>query len=122
MRKLLFLLLLFGMNLSCQTGRKAAKKQVTIDLPDNKKHRFFPDFLIQTTKGWILIEVKPQIQTKPPKKILMEKVTLKKRRRYLKAVQTWLVNEAKWNAAKKVCEVEGWKWSIMTEKQLTPDK
>ena len=52
----------------------------------------------------------------------MEKVTLKKRRRYVKAVQTWLVNEAKWNAAKKVCEVEGGKWSIMTEKQLTPDK
>ena len=41
MRKLLFLLLLFGVNLSCQTGRKAAKKQVTIDLPDNKKHRFW---------------------------------------------------------------------------------
>ena len=41
MRKLLFLLLLFGMNLSCQTGRKAAKKQVTIDLPDNKKHGFW---------------------------------------------------------------------------------
>ena len=54
---------------------------------DNKKHRYFPDFLIQTTKGWFLIEVKPQIQTKPPKKILMEKVTLKKKRRYLKAVR-----------------------------------
>ena len=67
---------------------------------DNKKHRYFPDFLIQTTKGWILIEVKPQIQTKPPKKILMEKVTLKKRRRYVRAVRTWLVNEAKWKAAK----------------------
>ena len=89
---------------------------------DNKKHRYFPDFLIQTTKGWTLIEVKPQIQTSPPKKILMEKVTLKKRRRYVRAVRTWLVNEAKWKAAKKVCEVEGWKWSIMTEKQLTPDK
>ena len=89
---------------------------------DNKKHRYFPDFLIQTTKGWTLIEVKPQIQTNPPKKILMEKVTLKKRRRYVRAVRTWLVNEAKWNAAKKVCEVEDWKWSIMTEKQLIPDK
>ena len=33
---------------------------------DNKKHRYFPDFLNQTTKGWFLIEVKPQIQTKPP--------------------------------------------------------
>ena len=41
---------------------------------------------------------------------------------YNKAVRTWLVNEAKWEAAKKVCELEGWDWKIMTEKQLTPDK
>ena len=89
---------------------------------DKKRHRYFPDFLIQTNKGWTLIEVKPLVQTKPPKKILIEKVTLKKKRRYVKAVQTWLVNEAKWQAAKKVCEVNGWKFELMTEKQLQPDK
>ena len=89
---------------------------------DKKRHRYFPDFLIQTNKGWTLIEVKPLVQTKPPKKILIEKVTLKKKRRYVKAVATWLVNEAKWNAAKKVCEVNGWKFELMTEKQLQPDK
>ena len=89
---------------------------------DKKRHRYFPDFLIQTNKGWTLIEVKPLIQTKPPKKILIEKVTLKKKRRYVKAVKTWLINEAKWNAAKKVCEVNGWKFELMTEKQLQPDK
>ena len=89
---------------------------------DKKRHRYFPDFLIQTNKGWTLVEVKPLVQTKPPKKILIEKVTLKKKRRYVKAVKTWLVNEAKWNAAKKVCEVNGWKFELMTEKQLQPDK
>ena len=89
---------------------------------DKKRHRYFPDFLIQTNKGWTLIEVKPLVQTKPPKKILIEKVTLKKKRRYVKAVKTWLVNEAKWNAAKKVCELNGWKFELMTEKQLQPDK
>ena len=89
---------------------------------DNKKHRYFPDFLIQTDKGWTLIEVKPQVQTKPPKKLLVEKLTPKKKRRYAYAVKTWLVNEAKWEAAKKVCEVNGWKFELMTEKQLQPDK
>ena len=89
---------------------------------DKKRHRYFPDFLIQTNKGWTLIEVKPLVQTKPPKKILIEKVTLKKKRRYVKAVKTWLINEAKWEAAKKVCEVNGWKFELMTEKQLQPDK
>jgi len=89
---------------------------------DNKRHRYFPDFLIQTAKGWFLIEVKPQIESRPPKKKLVEKLNLKKKRRYMKSVRTWLVNEAKWIAAKKVCEVEGWTFEIFTEKQLTPDK
>ena len=89
---------------------------------DKKRHRYFPDFLIQTSKGWTLIEVKPQVQTKPPKKLLVEKLTLKKKRRYVYAVKTWLVNEAKWEAAKKVCKVNGWNWSVMSEKHLIPDK
>ena len=89
---------------------------------DNKRHRYFPDFLIQTAKGWFLIEVKPQIESRPPKKKLVEKLNLKKKRRYMKSVRTWVVNEAKWKAAKKVCAVEGWTFEIFTEKQLTPDK
>ena len=89
---------------------------------DNRKHRYFPDFLIQTSKGWTLIEVKPQVQAKPPKKLVVENLTLKKKRRYANAVQTWLVNEAKWKAAQKVCDMKGWKFQIMTEKQLQPDK
>ena len=48
---------------------------------DNKRHRYFPDFLIQTAKGWFLIEVKPQIESRPPKKKLVEKLDLKKKRR-----------------------------------------
>ena len=80
---------------------------------DNKRHRYFPDFLIQTAKGWFLIEVKPQIESRPPKKKLMENLNLKKKRRYMKSVRTWLVYEAKWEAAKKVCEVKGWTFEIL---------
>ena len=89
---------------------------------DNKQHRYFPDFLIQTPKGWFLIEVKPLTQSRPPKKLVVENLELKKKRRYIKSVQTWLVNEAKWNAATKVCEKKGWSFQILTEKQLVPDK
>ena len=89
---------------------------------DNKKHRYFPDFLIQTIKGWFLIEVKPLVQSRPPKKLVVEKLELKKKRRYVKSVRTWLVNEAKWKAAQKVCEKKGWSFQILTEKQLVPDK
>ena len=89
---------------------------------DNKRHRYFPDFLIQTPKGWFLIEVKPLTQSRPPKKLVVENLDLKKKRRYIKSVQTWLVNEAKWKAATKVCEKKGWSFQILTEKQLVPDK
>ena len=89
---------------------------------DNKQHRYFPDFLIQTPKGWFLIEVKPLTQSRPPKKLVVENLELKKKRRYIKSVQTWLVNEAKWKAATKVCEKKGWSFQILTEKQLVPDK
>jgi hypothetical protein len=90
---------------------------------DKKRHRYFPDFLIQTIDGdWTLIEVKPQVQSKPPKKLLVENLTPKKKRRYYNAVQTWLVNEAKWKAAEQLCKVNEWKWRIMTEKQLQPHK
>ena len=89
---------------------------------DNKQHRYFPDFLIQTSKGWFLIEVKPFTQSRPPKKLVVENLELKKKRRYIKSVQTWLVNEAKWKAATKVCEKKGWSFQILTEKQLVPDK
>ena len=89
---------------------------------DNKQLRYFPDFLIQTPKGWFLIEVKPLTQSRPPKKLVVENLELKKKRRYIKSVQTWLVNEAKWKAATKVCEKKGWSFQILTEKQLVPDK
>ena len=89
---------------------------------DGKRHRYFPDFLIQTPKGWFLIEVKPLTQSRPPKKLVVENLELKKKRRYIKSVQTWLVNEAKWKAATKVCEKKGWSFQILTEKQLVPDK
>ena len=89
---------------------------------DNKQHRYFPDFLIQTPKGWFLIEGKPLTQSRPPKKLVVENLELKKKRRYIKSVQTWLVNEAKWKAATKVCKKKGWSFQILTEKQLVPDK
>lgn len=89
---------------------------------DNRMHRYFPDFLIQTANGWTLIEVKPVSQSKPPKKKLVESLNPKQKRRYVNSVQTWLVNEAKWKAAMEVCRKKGWTFQILTEKQLVPDK
>lgn len=84
---------------------------------DGRKHRYFPDFLIKVRRadGVIetqLIEVKPLKETKPPKK--RKNIT----ESYVRAVMTWGVNEAKWIAAKEFCDHMGYKFLIITEKEL----
>ena len=79
---------------------------------DGKVHRYFPDFWVKTTQGETLIEIKPKAQTKPPK-------LKSNKRRYIREVRTWGVNEAKWKAAISYCENKGWNWKILTEQDLT---
>ena len=79
---------------------------------DGKWHRYFPDFWVKTSNGETLIEIKPKKQTKPPKH------NPKHKRRYLREVKTYAINEAKWKAAARVCEERGWSWKIITEDTL----
>ena len=84
---------------------------------DNKYHRYFVDFIIKTKnkQGFIetrLIEIKPKKQCKPPTR------PERKTKRYIEEVKTWGVNNAKWNAAKEFAENKGWKFQILTEKEL----
>ena len=84
---------------------------------DNRVHRYFPDFIVRlrNKQGFIestIIEVKPASQTKPPK---MQKRTTRK---YITEVMTWGVNEAKWEAANAYCKDRGWKFVVVTEKDL----
>lgn len=84
---------------------------------DNKIHRYFVDFIVTKinkdgSKETVLIEVKPEKQTKPPK--IQKNIT----RKYLTEVKNWGVNEAKWKAAKEYCEDRKWKFYIFTEKEL----
>jgi hypothetical protein len=84
---------------------------------DNKIHRYFPDFVVKKrdkdgTVKTVMIEVKPEAQTKPPKK--PSKVS----KRYINEVYTWGVNEAKWKAANEFCMDRGWSFHVFTEKQL----
>lgn len=84
---------------------------------DNKIHKYYPDFLVRkrNAKGileTLVIEVKPAIQTKPPK------TQTKTTRKYVTEVKTYGVNSAKWKAAMDYCEDRKWKFVIMTEKEL----
>lgn len=85
---------------------------------DEQLHYYIPDFLIEkrnrdNTVSVLLIEVKPEKQTKKP--ILTEKVS---KRTYSKNMKTYLINEAKWNAARHFCKENDIKFVILTEKEI----
>lgn len=87
---------------------------------DGKQHKYFIDFFIRilqsngTIKNY-LVEIKPYSQTQPPK-LHKNKSILSES--YQNDVRTFIINQAKWEAAKKVCLSRGWEFMIITEKQL----
>ena len=87
---------------------------------DGKMHRYFPDFYVekifQGKKEKILIEVKPYKETIAPTVQNTKRGTHTKR--YLNEVKTWGTNSSKWNAAEEYCKDRGWKFQIITEKDL----
>lgn len=85
-----------------------------------KKRRYFPDFYAEivdkdniTTK--YLIEVKPLKDTfvKMPKKM-----TPKAQKRLTENAMTVAQNNAKWEAARKFCEINNMKFLILTENEI----
>ena len=92
---------------------------------DNRWHRYFVDFLVElkTKDGMyetVLIEVKPHRQCKPPKKMNLVGVDkrTKQARRYIREATTWGINSAKWDAATEYASKKGWKFKIITDKEL----
>lgn len=84
---------------------------------DGRYHRYFPDFIVKARKPdgstkVMVLEVKPDYQTKEPKK------QSKKTKKYLTEVMTWGVNQAKWTAAREFCLDKGWEFKIITENEL----
>ena len=84
---------------------------------DNRVHRYFTDFVatFRDAEGklsTLLIEVKPLSQCKEPVK------KTRKTARYVREVQTWGVNKAKWQAARAYADARGWRFVVMTEKEI----
>ena len=80
---------------------------------DQKVHRYFPDFLVKTSKGKIyMIEVKPYRQCSPPKK------PKRQTKHFLRAQLEYAKNKAKWKAARQLAEQKNFQFKILTEKDL----
>lgn len=76
---------------------------------DNRAHRYFVDFKIVLSTGkTYLIEIKPASQTVPP-------TGTRKTKRLLQETATYLVNQAKWNAAERFAKTRGWEFKVLTE-------
>lgn len=88
---------------------------------DGKVHRYFPDFYVKKKSAGtgitetVVIEVKPNAQTRPP---TVSKNSKKPTKRYINEVYRWGINDAKWKAAREFCAKRNWKFQIMTEKEL----
>jgi hypothetical protein len=85
---------------------------------DNKVHRYFIDNFIvfkdkDGNKNKFLIEIKPSKQTIKP-----VKTKFKKQKTLIYEQKTYVQNMAKWKAANEWAKKKGYKFLIITEKEL----
>jgi hypothetical protein len=88
---------------------------------DHKVHRYYTDGVVAVREGSgvirkYIIEIKPSAQTVLPVKGKKRMSTM------VYETARYAQNQAKWEAAKKWCDKHGYKFLILTEKELGIDK
>ena len=79
---------------------------------DRRMHKYFVDFKITFKDGrTILVEVKPERETNPPKQ-------QRKTKKYLQEALTFVKNQNKWKAADEFAKDRGWEFQVWTESTL----
>ena len=82
-----------------------------------KKRRYFPDFIVNIERDGVIItevvEVKPQAQIDGPPVDPKRKTVA-----WVNAVKTYIINQAKWQAATEWCEDRGYNFRLISEKHL----
>jgi hypothetical protein len=88
---------------------------------DYREHRYYIDFYFEAltpgggTKKY-LIEIKPKHETQPPKP--PKRKTEKSMLNYQKRIDTYQVNQAKWESARKFAKQNNLEFMIITEEEL----
>lgn len=82
-----------------------------------KLRRYFPDVLYETKKGGIVLaEIKPRSQS--PLHVRTIKTKGRSRRSVIAEAMTLSKNRSKWEAAARWCKLRGWRFQVLTEKEL----
>lgn len=84
---------------------------------DNQVHLYIPDFLVEKknidgTVETLMIEIKPEKQTKMPEKGKKSKKTL------ISESLTYAINTEKWKSAENFCKKHNMLFKIITERDL----
>ena len=80
---------------------------------DKKFHRYFPDFVVKTSK-----QKKYMIEVKPSRQIGKPKPPKKKTKSYMRESFEYIKNQAKCQAAKSYCDDNDLEFKIISEKDL----
>tara|TARA_Y100000004_G_scaffold122002_1_gene137152 strand:+ start:29 stop:496 length:468 start_codon:yes stop_codon:yes gene_type:complete len=93
---------------------------------DNKRHRYYPDFLIKVKEAdgkfkKYVIEIKPKKQTIKPKMKTDSRKRPRMTKSFAKELENYAVNLAKWNAAIEFCKDNSLEFQIITEDILYGD-
>lgn len=88
---------------------------------DKRMHRYYMDFWVESLKNdgsieQLLIEVKPNKETRPP--VRPKKMQPKAKARYIRETLVYQKNIDKWKAATKYAERKGMRFVIMDEYSL----
>lgn len=83
---------------------------------DSKEHTYYPDFVFVIGEKKVIVEVKPAKQLKKPKK--PKKLTKQSIKNYNTSLKMYITNISKVNAARKYAELNGYKFILVTEKEL----
>jgi hypothetical protein len=88
---------------------------------DHKIHRYFVDFWIKVKNkdgalDTLLVEIKPKKKTIKPDMPAGTGARLTKGK--LTEIRDWMVNNAKWEAAREFCTDRKWKFQILTEDDI----
>jgi len=83
---------------------------------DGRAHRYFVDNFVAIKEGntlkKYLVEIKPSKQTAPPT------TKYKKKEHLIYEQSMYVVNQAKWEAAREFCKKKGMDFLILTEKEI----